>query len=364
MAIMLGNKGKEMAKISLNPRALNPVTYKKTVRHKIPKSGEGEGVFRILPPFNDEAEGYPYYRWSIVWGLNDPTSGRMRPYASPFSSREENCPVYDYLTLLKDKVERLKGELIAQGLDEEEIKTRLNDYNQIISDLRPKTIYAYNAVDKAGQVGLLELKKTAHEKLISLMNGYLSDYEQDPTSLSGTDEDSGVWFKFHRSGLGFDTKYFVDKSQVKQKNGGVLSFIDDRSPLSESVVSNYSTLGYDLATVYQKFGYDELKEILVANLINISSKIPGILFPGFGLEDASSSPSQVTSTPARVSSNKLVRPAFSAGTDGDDEEEEYTPPAKTAAPVKTASKTSVTSVSDSSTDDLMKLADDIFNSSN
>ncbi len=259
-----------MSNIKINLDSLNPKSFKKTVRHKIQ---DGDNIVRFLPPFGPEANGYPYRKWNVIWGLIDPNSGRMRPFASS-STYEGQCPVYDYLDLLKKKVDTITNE---------ETVKKLNDF---ISQLRPKSVYAYNASDKSGQVGVLELKTTAHKKVIALMNQYITDYNQDPTSLNSDPSDSGVWFNVTRTGKGFDTTYDAKKNQTMYKDAnGVPSFQDDRSALAENIVQNFDSVAYDLNNLYQKLTYDELKDILIANLLNSAAELPELLIPGFGLEE-------------------------------------------------------------------------------
>lgn len=235
-------------------------------RHKVK---DGNNIFRILPPFGDNSNGYPYRKWQIIWGLKDPESGRARPFASSMTS-EKKCPVTEYVQELKKKAESLKSHLAAQGISEEDSKERLASLNKLISDLSPKTVYIYNAADRAGEVGLLELKSTAQKKMKTEMSSYIHDYNQDPTSLNSEDTDSGVWFNITRSGLGRDTEYDVKKFQTKTKNAsGKISFEDDRSPLPDSVVENYDNLAYDLSAVYQVKSYSELSEILEANMLDL-----------------------------------------------------------------------------------------------
>src|ERR1035437_9788432 len=98
----------------------------------------------------------------------------------------------------------------------------------------------------------------------SRMNEYINDYNQDPTSLSSADDDSGLWFDVIRSnetGQFRDTKYDVKKVQTKIKDAaGHVSFVDDRSPLSDSVVENYVNSGYDLSAIYQTKTYEDLQQ--------------------------------------------------------------------------------------------------------
>lgn len=241
-------------------------------RHKVK---DGSNVFRILPPFGESSNGYPYRKWQIIWGLIDPESGRSRPFASSMTS-EKKCPITEYVQNLKKKSESLKSQLAAAGLSEEDQKTRLASLQKLISDLSPKTVYIYNAADKSGEVGLLELKSTAQKKMKVEMAQYIQDYNQDPTSLSSEDTDSGLWFNITRTGMGRDTEYDVKKMQIKTKNPatGKISFEDDRSPLPDAIVENYENLAYDLSSVYQVKTYEELAEILEANMSSLVELCP------------------------------------------------------------------------------------------
>ena len=311
--------------------SLNPTKFKKTVRHKVK---DGDNIYRFLPPFGDESNGYPYRKWNVIWGLTDPNSGRMRPFASP-STYEGHCPVYDYLEQLKQKVEGLK----AAGQAD-----RAAEIEKFIGAIRPKSVYAYNASDKSGLVGVLELKSTAHKKVIALMNEYITQYNQDPTSLNSNVDDSGVWFRINRTGEGFNTAYdaFKNQDSVKDPNTGALSFQDDRSPLATSVVENFDSVAYDLNNIYQKLSYDDLKDILIANILDVANDainngqnpLPELLVPGFGLEDVSNEPVAVADV-------------------------EINPAGPTQVAVQTQVQPNPTA---QSTEDLLAMADDIFKS--
>lgn len=257
-------------KIKINLDSLK--TRREWKRHKVK---DGSNVYRILPPFGEASNGYPYKKWQIIWGLQDPESGRARPFASSMTS-EKRCPVTEYVLLLKKKAETLKSELAQAGVSEEEANERAGALQKLISDLNPKTVFIYNAADKSGEVGLLELKSTAQKQMKAEMTNYIQEYNQDPTSLNSDDTDSGLWFNITRAGLGRDTEYAVKKVQIKTKNPttGKISFEDDRSPLPDAVVENYANLGYDLNSVYQVKSYDELADILEANMASIVDVCP------------------------------------------------------------------------------------------
>lgn len=312
-----------MSKIKVNPDALKPKREWK--RHKVL---EGNNVFRFLPPFGEQSNGYPYRRWMVTWGLLDPESGRKRPYASPITSSEQACPVMEFVKALSEKADSLKSELKQSGASDAEIKERLKPLQSAISDLRPKKTYAWNAVDKAGVVGLLEIKATAQKKLKELMNKYLNDYAQDPTSVNSEQDDSGVWFNIKRSGIGFDTEYDVEKVQKTQKINGQLTYVDDRSPLPDSVVENWEDSAYDLSSIYQTKSYDEIKQVLMANMQRIVEQCPDALIAGFepaagatGTQGASTvraqSDANASSRSKTASPSKPITTKF----DDDDDEE-------------------------------------------
>lgn len=249
-------------KIKLNMDSLK--TSKEWVRHKVKN---GSNVYRILPPFGDNSNGYPYRKWQIIWGLADPSSGRVRPYASPIQT-EKRCPVMEYVDELKERLSKMEGDLKARGLDDKAVKKhpKFERLAQFTRDITPKTTYIYNAADKAGVVGLLELKATAHKDMKACMNEYIRDYNQDPTSLNSADDDSGIWFNVKRTGEGFDTEYKVEKVQNKVKGPAGVMFQDDRSPLADVIVENFDNLAYDLSSVYKATTYEEVNDVLQANM--------------------------------------------------------------------------------------------------
>lgn len=242
-----------MAKITINQDSIKP--QREFKRHKV---NPGTSVFRILPPFGQDNNGYPYKRWRLVWGLIDPTTGRMRPFASPLAT-EGRCPIGEYVDRLKETAEKWKAE--------ERPKEDQKFINELISRIRPKTTFFYNAIDKMGTVGILEVKPTAQDQLKKLMSEYIRDYNADPTSINSTNDDSGVWFCFERTGTGLSTEYHVSKNQTKEKlPDGRVIFVDDRTPLPDNVVQGYEGMAYDVHTLYQVCSYDDLLEILKSNI--------------------------------------------------------------------------------------------------
>jgi hypothetical protein len=370
-----------MAKININMDSLK--AKKEWVRHKIQ---DGINTFRFLPPFGEAANGYPYQKWFVIWGLLDPTTGKQRPFASP-KTYEGKCPVFEYSDLLKDKAEQIKAALMQQGCSEEEIKERLSAINKFMGNIRPKSAYVWNAVDKSGILGVCELRSTAQKALKGLMHQYILDYSQDPTSLNSLDDDSGVWFNIEKNGKGLQTEYKVAKAQNKVRTAtGKIAFEDDRSPLPENVVAEFNNVAYDLNTVYQKKTYDELLEILRANVTLLVQDNPDFAIDGFYYEEeapaAATAPAPVAA-PVQQSAapKKVVTLQLGADDESDDEDISALPmastrpqPATVARPVATIAATVVNkpttskptapisqSARASNNEDIMALAENIFN---
>ena len=350
------------SKIKLNLDSLK--SRREWKRHKVK---DGHNVFRILPPFGEASNGYPYRKWQIIWGLTDPESGRARPFASSMTS-EKRCPVTEYVNELRKRAESLEAQLKASGASKDDVNARLKDLRELINNLSPKTVYIYNAADKAGEVGLLELKSTAHKAMKTRMNEYIQDYNQDPTSLNSADDDSGVWFDITRQGLGRDTEYDVVKCQTRVKNGAALSFVDDRSALPDAVVQNYDNLAYDLSSVYQLKTYDELTEILAANLPGIYQMVPdadlSVAEDLTGHQAAKRAATQASAV-TRPTGTKTVALNLNDG-DDDDAQEAQSGSGNTAvrgAPNASASvgQTTVSAKTLAADDDFMAEADAILN---
>lgn len=293
-----------MGKININQDSLKE--RREWKRHKV---NDGSNIYRILPPFGDTEvhNGYPFRKWSYCW-LADPATGKRKPFASPFSTGGDTCPVKEYADALAKKVDGIAANMKAEGKSDDQIKKRLEKVRGVQWKLKLSHGYLYNAADQSGEVGLLELKATAHKGLCKRMQEYIKTYAQDPTSLNSFDDDSGVWFDIKREGLGKSTEYSAVFNQTTEKDDkGRLAKFDDRSPLPDNIVENYEDLGYDLSSMYTAKTYDELKEILVANVIALATDeddpIPDLIIEGFNTTGQSSTPAQ-ESAPAEEPAQK------------------------------------------------------------
>ena len=266
-----------MARITVNTDAFK--TRKVWTRHKI---DSGSNVYRMLPPFGDTeiTNGYPFKRWSTVWLLDEET-GKQKPVATPFTTGQD-CPVREYTSKLIEFIAQRKTELEAQGLSPDKVSDELSDLNRISWQTAVKTIYAYNAVNKSGTVGILELKSTAHKGVKSCFSQYIAEYNQDPTSLLAENDDSGVWIDVRKDGTGKNTEYSAEISQLKEKDAnGRLIKIDDRSAIVGDAAENFTELAYNLFSLYKEKEYDELLDMFKYHLSTLN--VPAAILPGYEL---------------------------------------------------------------------------------
>lgn len=343
-----------MVQVSWNTKTLN--SGNRVVRHKVQP---GSNVYRIMPPFGDVEvhNGCPFKKWSVAW-LVDPQSGRRRPFASPIMDREE-CPIHEYSRALQEVIKSKEYELKESGLSSQEVREKLKPLNEISWNIKLVHTYAYNTCNKDGEVGVLEVKSTAHKGIKKMLQQYITDYGQDPLSLnSDTAEDSGVWLNIKREGEGKDTEYSVDFSKTKKKVEGEIVYVLDRSPLPENVVSQYSSsLGYDLHTLYYKKSYDELRKILLFNLSLVAEEVPDAVLPGYEealelsdqpVKESHKAKPKMEEKPPKVAKKKIE---INLGDDEDDEDE---PPFKPNVKQTNKSKPS------SDEDDILAFADDLL----
>lgn len=271
-----------MAKITINTESLT--SGRDWVRHKIQ---DGSNVYRILPPFGDVEvhNNYPFRRWVVAW-LIDPKLQKRMPFASPFSAGGEACPVHEYSKAIRDKIDARKAELKAAGVSDAKIKEELAGLNSVAWDIKLQKSFAYNACDKAGKIGLLEVKKTAHDDIKAKMMEYIKKFQMDPTSLNhDIKEDAGIWFNIKKSGSGKDTTYSADfnKKASKDEDGDTV-YKNDRSALPENFEEAYQNEGYDLSKIYRQKTYEELFEILLYNIALIADEVPEAAnIPGFNV---------------------------------------------------------------------------------
>jgi hypothetical protein len=210
------------------------------------KAKEGTSIFRVLPPFGKDHANRASKKIRLHWGFFD-SNGKPRPVHCTYES-EGFCPICNHAW----ELEKMAQRSLAAGNTEES-----EEQMKKFQELKSRVTYLYNAVNNEGEVGVLEVPKTAHDGIISIFKEYINKYDLDPTGLK-----DGVWFQIRRSGKGFNTKYEVNFNRVSKKVDGEIVETINRSPLPEGVVSDFENLAVDIHNQYKIPSSSDLKKIL------------------------------------------------------------------------------------------------------
>jgi ribosomal protein L12E/L44/L45/RPP1/RPP2 len=264
------------------------------------KVTEGSHIYRILPPFGTDNQRKASRQIQLHWGFFK-ADGGTSPLACSYPF-EGTCPICNHVKDLEgmaDKEKALGNTDAADGITKD------------ASNIRVKRSFLLNAANKNGEVGVLEIPKTAHDQMIELMREYLNKYGKNPTSLK-----DGVWFVFSRSGKGFNTVYKVsiNKSMVTLEDGDQVEKVD-RSALAQNIQDNYEQLAYDIHTMYKPIKSTDLKRILDGEhidevLVRENKKPEAAAAPTPAKrEEAVSAPVKQTVQAAKVEPKKEAAPA-------------------------------------------------------
>jgi len=217
------------------------------------KVTEGSHVYRILPPFGTNHKNVPSRKVELHWGFFK-KDGKPSPVPCSYAT-EGYCPICDKVKQMEALANRSK----ANG-NEEECKAILEDASKIKS----KRSFLLNAANKNGEVGILELTKTAIDQLVELMKQYQNKYGKNPVGLA-----TGVWFVFSRSGKGFNTKYGVEfhKTIITLPDGDQVEKLDN-SALAPNIVENFDKLAYDIHKMYAPVSSGDLAKILAGSPVD------------------------------------------------------------------------------------------------
>lgn len=211
------------------------------------KVTEGSHLYRILPPFGTDHQKRASRQIQLHWGYTT-SDGKKRPLVCSYQ-HEGSCPICIKVKSMEEDLKALKD----SGADEDEIK----ELEQTISARRVKRSFLLNAANKEGEVGVLEISKTAHDQLLDLMREQITKFAKNPTSLK-----DGVWFLFTRSGKGFKTEYKVAVNKAIVKVDGEDLERVDRAALAPSIIEDYESLAYDIHAMYKPQSSADLARIV------------------------------------------------------------------------------------------------------
>lgn len=211
------------------------------------KVTDGSHIYRILPPFGTDHQRKASRQIQLHWGY-EKKDGKPSPLTCAYPT-DGVCPI-----CIKNRDLITEAEQFKLDGDLESFDATMEAANRI----KVRRSYLLNAANKDGEVGVLEIVKTAHDQLVELMREYLNKYGKNPTSLK-----DGVWFVFSRSGKGFKTEYKVaiNKTMITLEDGDQVEKVD-RTPLAMNIQENYETLAYDIHAMYKPIKGADLQRIV------------------------------------------------------------------------------------------------------
>jgi hypothetical protein len=211
------------------------------------KVTDGSHIFRILPPFGTNHNNVPSREIQLHWGFAK-KDGKTSPVPCSYP-HEQYCPICEFVKAEEARAEREK----ALGNTE-----KAKEILEAASQFKAKRSFLLNASNKAGEIGILEIPKTALEAAKDLFQQYQNRYNKNPVSLT-----TGVWLVFSRTGKGFNTTYSVEfnKTILTLPDGDQVEKLDT-SPLAANIVENYQKLAYDIHKMYPPVASSDLKKIL------------------------------------------------------------------------------------------------------
>lgn len=221
-------------------------------------------VYRVLPPWKTLAkDGRISQYWAIHFGFLG-TDKKNRPIPCIQRKGKEgdiktHCPLCDKISVLRNSLTTLE----AAGQTNPSV---LETLRAKVKSLSTNKAYHVNAMNPAGEIGVLQLKITSHGALLTRLNE-LSDIGLDAINLG---PNAGFFFDFKRNkDEKGKTVYTVDiATKITKTAGGVTS--EYRSaPIDDLILKRMETEAADLTKLYKILGPEELALVATLDPVNI-----------------------------------------------------------------------------------------------
>lgn len=249
-----------MSKVgTYDPNALKG-NFKKRKYFKI-EEGKSN-VYRVLPPYGTTGIA-AYYQVFWVKGA----SGKSRPVPTLLRKSKDKgiiqrCPLFD-------KVEALKVQLAAIEKDPNFDQNIVKAKKEQLNGLRLQGGYYVNAMDQAGDIGVLRIPYTVFQSLKKRLET-LKDEGVDPINVG---PNNGVFFDFKRyKDEKGKTIYEVEVSQKtrRDENGRLLKEYN-YAPIDETVLNRMETEAANLGSLYKTLTVEEMTRIATLDPVQIDA---------------------------------------------------------------------------------------------
>jgi hypothetical protein len=220
------------------------------------KLEDGNNLFRILPPMWSLADSDRYYKyWRIHWGFST-SDGHQTPVVC--TERKDKNKVVVERCAICDMVEEAKRELNylkENGASPEQLKTfedsRINPYEG-------RGAYYVYAVNSAGEIGILQMKKTMKE-------AYEAKYRELSDEGIQADGVNGVYMNFKRTGQGrYNTKYTVEVAMEADPTNPRSKRYKEHV-LTEDLINKIENTTQDLTKLYNYIPREEMEALAASS---------------------------------------------------------------------------------------------------
>lgn len=225
--------------------------YPKKKRFKVE---EGNNIYRILPPFKSKSNAIAKF-WALYWV--EGTKGKRPVPSILVKDKEGNItspdPLFDKIQSEKLKLESMKKE----GKPEAVIKALEESLNSLNLDKH----YYLNAMNPAGEIGVLKIKYTSWQALKALLEE-LDKEGMDPINVG---PDKGFYLNFKRT-TGDDKRvaYTVEVAKKTVRENGKMVQHFQECPIDDTVLARMEKESEELDKLFKPLSFEEQK--LVATL--------------------------------------------------------------------------------------------------
>jgi len=223
------------------------------------KLGDGESVFRILPPLGDLAEAG---RWSVFYNVHygyKNTQGKMRAFQSPLVKNRKTKMIEvpdaaaERIQLLMAKLEEAK-----KNKNESRVKELLTLVGGTKSLYNLDSHHYMNVIDLDGKIGILKIRHRAKLALDAEIER-LRKEGVDPLSV-----DNGRFFVFRRTGTALETTFQVTVYQESQVIAGQKVKVEKVHALDDALIARLGREAGQLDKLFKRPTAEEV-ELIVKN---------------------------------------------------------------------------------------------------
>ena len=237
------------------------------------KLAEGRNTFRILPPFGTDNKGVWFHEWYLHWGFMD-ANGNRKPLACSYRGPERFCPICEQAREIRNTMDAMVADYTVEEDGRKKtnwdsipdnVKAKHKELRDKWGAIRANRRYFYNAVDRAGDVGILQLTAKTGDALNAEIKVAVQQKNFNPLSLR-----DGCFFDIIKTKTGplpinveYSVKFNYKTQEVTTPGGEVVTAdVIERGSVSAALLENFEELAYDIHVLYPTRSAAELQAIL------------------------------------------------------------------------------------------------------